>query len=199
MQILFWIMLSLVGLFICLCIFMLVYPCHYIIEGNRQEKFQGFILVNIGFFIISLSKKISEGLFLEIFIWKWRLINTEKQDLRVRKKNKKHTDKQVMTFRTWLRGLNRERFSLVLEIMRKVWRKICPQVVSFNGRIGFTDPYYTGLMAALLMGFPRNNNIDIKPDFSRPICEFSLQMEGQFSIGTFLYHILHTYFTHRLR
>jgi len=195
-SVLFWILAFLLAMIVCVFLLMLVCPCHYFFEGKKQDKFVGVITVRVGFLKICLKKEVFGNYPLEVYLGKWRFTKTKKQELRGERANKQNIEKRVII--TWLRKLNRERVSLILELSRSIWRKMRPQEFCLKGRVGFADPYYTGLLAAALCGLP-GNRIEIEPVFWGEICELFLKIKGQFTIGKIFYCLLYAYLANRLR
>jgi hypothetical protein len=175
-QVLLGILAILLGLLFCIVLLILVCPCHYFIKVNKQENLWGVLTFQIGFLKL---EKISQ------------------------KKKEKVEKKRRMFFRRlrlcdWRELLERETFSLLVEIGKEVWAKIRPKYLWFKGRFGFADPYYTGLLAAVLSGF-RRENVDFEFDFSQAVCEFALQIEGRISLIVLIYYFLRFLLIYPLR
>lgn len=215
MQVLLWIVMFLLGLCLCGVLLLLVCPCHYFIEGNKQEKLWGFLALRVGFLKLCLTKEKKETDWLEFYVWKCKLVDTRRREEKRKKENllskgeifqkkKEKMQKQRRRFFkreelfVWRELLERETFNSLLELCKKVWSEIRPRTLSFKGKVGFADPYYTGLLAAVAYGLSREN-VNLEPDFSRPVCEFTLQMEGQIFLGILFYYFLYSLLRRPLR
>lgn len=206
MQVLLGTLAFLFGLFLCGGLLLLVCPCHYFIEGNKQEKFWGVLAVRVGFLKLCLTKEKKGKDWLEVYVLGWKLIDTQGQEGK-KKKEKRLIKEKIFQEKKekvqkprrrffnrqeifiWRELLEREIFDSMVELCKKVWPKIHPRTLLLQGKMGFADPYYTGLLAAVLYGFSREN-VNLEPDFSRPICEFTLQIEGQVFLGLLFYYLL---------
>ena len=189
--------------FILVCLFILVCPCHYYIEGNRHKNLEGILSVKVAF--IKMRLKIAEAGNYQggLYVWNWKLINVQRQDLREKKKNIQNKDRKVTSpsmrrlgslklrkLCAWIGGLDRNRLNLMLELVQKIYKQMCPQKLLLQGKLGFTDPYYTGLLAAVLFCFPIEK-VNIEPVFSKPTCELTIQLKGQLILGVLFYYFLY--------
>lgn len=215
MQGLLGILALLLGLFFCTVLFVLVCPCHYVIKVHKQEKLWGGLAFQIGFLKLCLHKKKNEDGWLKLYLSGWKLIEAKRDNERRKKekrvkqektsqKKKEKVEKERRRFfrriklGDWREFLERETFSLLVELGKEAWSIICPKSLSFKGKAGFADPYYTGLLAALLSGF-RQENVDFELDFSQAVCEFTLQIEGRVYLIVLIYYFLRFLLIYPLR
>ena len=211
-QVLLWILAFLCCIFIFVCLFILVCPCHYYIEGNRRENFKGVLAVKVAF--VKVRLKIAEigdnqG---EIYVWKWKLVNIQRQDWGKVKKNTPSKERQttgpVKRRRTgWLTlhklcvrlgKLNKTKLHSILELSQKIYKEMRPQKVLLKGKLGFANPYYTGLLAAVIVCFPIEK-VNIEPIFLEPACELTIQLKGQIVLGLLFFYILYFLMIYPLR
>ncbi len=74
--------------------------------------------------------------------------------------------------------------SKLFVFIQKIWLHIRPKQVKFKGVIGFQDPYYTGLVSALINAFyPLPQKIDLETVFDREIIEGTFKIQGRIIIG----------------
>jgi hypothetical protein len=215
MQVLLGILFFLLGLFLCVGLFVLVCPCYYFFEGNKQENFWGVLAIHIGFFKLRLCIENNGDNWHEFYVLGRKIVGVQKLTGKRRKvnflskkkifqKKKEKVEKQRRWFfsRTelfvWRELLEQETFSLLVKLCKKAWSKIRPKNLFFKGKVGFSDPYYTGLLAAVFYGVTREN-IVLEPDFSQPICEFTLQIEGQIYLIVLIYYSLRFLLIYPLR
>jgi hypothetical protein len=204
MQFLLWGLAFLPGSLLCGVLLLLVCPCQYFIEGNKQENLWGFLAVQVGFLKLRLTREKDGNGRSELWVLGRRLRTVQENKKKIVEKKKEKAGKQRRRFFSRLglsvrRGLlERETFGLISELGTKVWSKIRPRSFTLKGRVGFADPYYTGLLAAVLY-VVSPENIDLDLDFSRPVGEFTLQIEGQVFLSVLMYYFLRFLLVYPLR
>lgn len=215
MQVLLGILAFLFCLFFSIVLFVLVCPCHYFIKVNKQEKLWGVLAIHVSFLKLRLCKEKKGSPWLEVYLLDQKLIDVQRRDggrdnkerlskAKIFQKKKEKVEKRRRKFLSsselfvWKEFLERETFSLLMELCKKAWSEMRPIDLSLKGRIGFADPYYTGLLAAVLFAFTREN-IALELDFSQAICEFALQIEGRIYLIVLIYYFLRSLLTYPLR
>lgn len=186
-QVLLWILALIFCIFIFACLFILVCPCHYYIEGKRRGNFKGVLAIKIAFFKVRLFIVETGNNQWEFYIWRWKLKNVQRQDLREAKK-KRHSNRfTIHNLSTWLRELDEAKLNLLIELSLKIYQEMRPQQLLLKGKLGFANPYYTGLLAAVLFCIPIEK-INIEPVFFEPVCELTIQLRGQINLGLLVYY-----------
>jgi hypothetical protein len=202
-QVLLWTLAFIFCIFFFAYLFILVCPCRYYIEGNRHKNFEGILIVKVAFLKMRLKITETDNYQGGLYVWKWKLINVQKQDLGEVKKNTHSKEKRATRpvkrrtarltfhkFSTWLGELDRTKFNLILELSRKIYQEMRPQKLLFKGKLGFANPYYTGLLAAGLFCFSIEK-VNIEPIFFEPVCELTIQLKGRINLGLLCYYSLY--------
>lgn len=177
-------------------LFILFCPFYYSLKIAKQEKWETNFVLKQGGLRLCLQYKDQE-LEKAIFLF-GRLIKRMKKKEKGIKKRKTLLDKQEKETKkrriwrrifNWQELLSREAFACLRELLFSIGAVFYPRKMFFEGKIGFDDPYYTGLLAAFLMGWRKRNWL-INLDFTGSVCEFDLQMEGKVCLIVLLYYCL---------
>lgn len=102
-----------------------------------------------------------------------------------KRKGKKEKDKKGERNRVF----SVEAFKYLLSIIRNVLCHVLPRRIEGYGLVGFGDPYYTGLLSALLeslrgIGY---HNMDIRYAFDREVYQGEIYVEGRLIIIYLVY------------
>ncbi|WP_160317184.1 DUF2953 domain-containing protein [Oxobacter pfennigii] len=95
---------------------------------------------------------------------------SKKKDTR-KKKNKKASVK-----------ITKELIKKLLSAIGEAFVHIKPKVFQAEGKIGFDDPYHTGILSAFVCSLPLRHegfNVNIEPVFDREVMEGKLVIQGR--------------------
>lgn len=214
-NIMLWVLELLFSLLLITGLFILVYPCSYIAEGIwRGDKLKGIITIVLGpmqFYVTRAENERKEACFSLLGI-KLLGIASDKNDKKQKNKkpnnengdnekenNEKENNEEEKSIKELLNLLDRGILSPFIELCIKIIRQLKPRYFKIWGRLGFADPYHTGLLAAALAGIPRVEQIEIETDFSGEVRDVMFQVKGRFIIAFLFYYILKVVFTSSLK
>ncbi len=174
MNFLIWLFLFVLGLIGVLIMVSLTLPCYYTIEGEYWGKFTGTVKVRSG-----------------PCTYYWPQGDVKKQQMG----SKKTILKNWQELRPLLK---QEVIVSLIELSGRLLSKLRPQTLRLEGKLGFANPYYTGLLAAGLAAFPRPG-VHLEPDFSGTVCHWTIHLEGRVCLGVLFYVIGRALLTQPLR
>lgn len=208
-NIILWLVGHLFSLLLIIGMFILVCPCSYTAEGTWREKLKGIITIVLGplQFRFTRGENEHKGACLSLLGIKLLDIAGNKNDQKQKNKkqnnenreNKEENNEKEKSIKELLNLLDRGMLSSFIELCIKIMRQFKPRYFKIWGRLGFTDPYYTGLLAAALAGIPRVEQIEVETDFSGEVREMMFQVKGKFIVGVLFYYILKVIFTSSLK
>ena len=171
-----WLFIFISGLIGVVIVVSLTLPCYYIVEGEYRGKFTGVVRVKSGPFIFYWSPE-------------------EEKRQQIGNENKGRLFKNRQELRLLLKpGI----IVSLIELGGRLWSRLHPQAVYLEGKLGFTNPYYTGLLAAGLAAFPRSG-VCLEPDFSGAVCQGRIYLEGSACLSVLFYVIGKAFLTQPLR
>lgn len=181
-------------------LFILIYPCVYIIEGTWQEQLKGGISLICGSFKLHLvygennKMKVCFSLggikSVDIAVWDNRLELGTDHNKKVKVQNcEKQNNKKENQERPCLLELLKCLDSDMLSSFVNIVKKFKPVTFKIRGKLGFTDPYYTGLLAAALAVKPCGEQVVIDTDFSGKVRDVRFQIKGKFIFVVLLYYV----------
>ncbi len=182
---------------ICLVLLLLMMPISYEIFGRWGQTFGGEVSLQTGPLrvIVVFGKEKEKKLVISVFgiVVKKTLHKEDKEDDegKDKTKNKEQRKKRVRK-RPFgisdLAVLNDKGFlEELFKTVKLVIYRILPQKCEVKGTLGFDDPYYTGLLAAVRAAIP---GIKITPDFTGEVRDLSIYLLGRFRPVVLLFYVL---------
>lgn len=110
----------------------------------------------------------------------YRKMNSHKSQAKPKKLEDKLTLKELRPF---LRG---EFFKRVIVTIQTIYGKVGEKELCIHGSLGFSDPYYTGIMAACSSLVP---GLEVEPVFSGPYRDLEFRIGGRVLLGRLVYHL----------
>lgn len=194
-----WVLLGIMALLI---IIMLI-PIKYDLRGYWLEKFSGIINVGIGPFQ-GLIKWAADGnnifalRFLGITLLKKPLSeNSENTEKKVKKKEPTPAKKdKSANWRDMFDFIEKDLIKALFRSAGDILRHCSPRVMELKGVWGFSDPYYTGILAALKAIIP---GIHVEPDFTGEVRDLKVLVQGRIRPATLLFYGLKFIFSSAAR
>lgn len=165
--------------FILLLLIMALIPVNYVFNGRIKEKLNGKFEVRYGIFRAAMFKPEQGKAILKLSIFN---IN-----FRIDGNKKEHKSKETKTKGNWriiLALLDKNFISELIISSGRIFKSCLPSVFHISGILGFQDPYYTGLVAAMKNIWP---DIDIEPDFTQELYDLAFHVEGKIIILTIIF------------
>lgn len=129
-------------------------PYHYCLQGVWREIFCAKIYIKVG-----------------LFNWPRYSCKISKKDTDKNQHKKRHS-----TIKKALSLLKVDYCEELWKTVKRVMGHSLPKTLEIRGRLGFSDPYYTGLFAAVSSIFP---SIFVTPVFTEPIRDITFHIEGR--------------------
>lgn len=163
---LLWLIAFLLTLFFAILLLTML-PYHYCLQGVWQESLCAKIDIKVGFFNKPL--------------YSWKIGKKRKET-----EGKKRGKSPFKLKKVW--ALLKHEFSEELwETTKVVIRHAVPGKMEIRGKLGFSDPYYTGLFAAGSSLIP---DVNVKPVFTGPVRDITFHLEGRVIPLWILYKVL---------
>lgn len=163
-KVLFWLLIFLIAIFLVL----LFVPIKYVIDGQWHNT-SGKLNVDINILCIRINSMLNKN----------RINKKDKKE-----EQKKEKEKRDKNFKDILLFLDKNFLSRVLLALKEILGNILPERYEISGTLGFSDPYYTGLLAAVRAVIPQ---IEIDPDFTREIYDIKLFIMGKVVLVKIIY------------
>ena len=181
----FWFMVSIIAVFILLTII----PIRYDICGVWRDTKLCRIQVQYGPLsgIYSYDSKQLHDFRLSFFGLRFGKKDRQKDKIKKSLKTKDKKGEAGLAIKDIRHIIEKEFLTALFKTINAIYRHSRPAIWNINGVLGFDDPYYTGLFAALRQLLPR---IDIEPDFSREICNLSMHIRGRIVVLVLIYYVL---------
>lgn len=182
-----WIVLALFALFL---LFVLAVPCRYLVEGQYASGFHG--TVELTMWPFTVRKQLPGEQF-----------DAQGSNLDKKAKTKYKFKSKAKTKREKLKlelHLFKEKavWESLFDLGGNLWLKMRPRTLRMEGTFGFADPYYTGMMAAVVAAI-RLPGLQLQPDFSQPGFCGNIYIEGHFYAAVLIYILGKTVLTKPLR
>ncbi len=192
------------ALFILLCLFFLLAPISYKLEGGYEQSLKiNAIIRFLAFLVIkarwdsSLDKpgqiKISiAGLSFSMHPEKWG-----KKDQKPGKK-----EKEGLPFGKILRTVDREFLRNGLSLFTDMLKILRPEKIALRGRVGFDEPHLTGWLTAfgyMIRGFCKGAVFALEPVWHEEYYEINLSVEGKILSAVVLLRIVRFMLSRRTR
>lgn len=199
-----WTVLTLLALLVLI----LLTPVRYSFQGCWQEKFSGDLLLGAGPFVglmnwaatgsKSFSLKLADITLKEGPLNKGtgkRLKPDPKdsrnlkehKDLEDRKDSKEPKNSRDSSWTEAFVFLDKDLIKAVIGTVGEILRYCAPEIMELKGGWGLSNPYYTGLMAAITSIFP---SIQVEPDFTGERRDLKIRVQGRVRPITLLYFLL---------
>lgn len=165
---------------ISLLLLLLFIPLRYALQGRWEEKVSGSFKIAAGPLMMDMVRG-DDGAKTRQFGFLWfRLKSKDPEGKKVKGKGEKKPTPEKkedgLSFTEFLSLLNRDLAGQVIKSLKIIYRKYSPYVCEINGSVGFSDPYYTGLFAALCPFIPGQR---VRADFSRNTPNLTFRAEGR--------------------
>ncbi|MDD2402016.1 MAG: hypothetical protein PHI90_10095 [Clostridia bacterium] len=204
MCIILWV-LGLIALFL---ISLLLCPCYYVMEGRIKGKSSFNIIIQLGIVNFTFSRLEDGERLIYLRVLGIMIINRDEssgsssskikdenkkrnkliKSKKIKDNNKNNNPKRLsFSIREKMMLLDKNVIRVLLELFGKILRRVKPQTFSFKGKLSFEDPYYTGVLAALLSGF---SQAAIEPDFTGEVCDFTFKLKGQVVLIIILFYVI---------
>lgn len=166
-----------ISLLVVLLLVILLLPVTYSIIGQKQDKtsFQGRIRWLFGNLEIALNYDSDSKMNYSIrFCGKY--VNLKKQE------HKKENSKGKTSFQGIRQILNRPFIKCIIQLFERFMGQLKPRKFIIDGKIGFADPYYTGLLSSIVYSITISG-VTITPIFHEEVLEGNMIMEGRLILG----------------
>ncbi|MFZ5965649.1 MAG: DUF2953 domain-containing protein [Bacillota bacterium] len=180
-------------------------PFEYAFYGHKYEnhKLQGrisWLLSSIG-----ISFKISDGFkpdfSLHVFKYQISVFKDEKANNKVKQEeDNQHKKKTAMT--QGLEWLSKDLLEAGLRFVRDIVKHMKPKHIHIKGRIGFENPYYTGILSGLIYSitpFLHRQQFDVMTVFEDEVVEGEFAIQGRVIIGVLCIIVLRLLVTKPVR
>ena len=166
----------------------LTVPVYYSGEGFWRDQLTGRFRVRAGIIELELilaqtSESVLRFRFAGFSILRKSLHNSKKKQqegTRIKEKDRiSPTDIPAFLERDLIRSL--------LRLTGEIINAVSPRTFEIKGTLGFEDPYYTGLLAALKSIVP---GIQIRPDFNGEVHDITVKLEGRIIFIVILAYVL---------
>lgn len=188
-----WFLPALLALFLLVTVIPIRYALKARWQGKAQEelKVRGELKNGIGPFEILLTLTgEKENYFclrlVGVTLKKSLLTGREEEKQGKKGKDGKEAKKgQDFSLRDLFTFLDRAFIRALLRIAKEVLRHSSPRVFEIKGVWGFSDPYYTGLLAAARSVLP---GIEVEPDFTGEVRDLTVFTEGRIRPAVIIYY-----------
>lgn len=176
-----------------LLILIILTPVKYDLRGYVQEKFRGDVKIGIGLFDFLIKWAAGGNNTFTLRAAGLTLLNKplgiSKNTESKSKEPPSPKKEQGKSFRDMINFLNKGFLKSALRVIRDIFRHSSPQVMELKGVWGFSDPYDTGLLAAVQAMLPGViPGIRVEPDFTGEVRDLNVLVKGRIRPATLLFY-----------
>jgi hypothetical protein len=187
---------------LAIILLILFVPFDYHIKGKKEEmnlSLEGSFAWLFGGVKVSISNITNKVrirlLWLFSFTTNMGKTNGEKDSIKGKTTKEKASEESKKSRRRTnpLTYINRELIELVKRTMKRIYKYIKPDELFFEGDIGFEDPYYTGILSAIVYSsyrVPKGYYILINPVFDKEVYDGKLEIKGRLVMALILWSCL---------
>ncbi len=197
-MIVLYILFSILSFLLLLLVCLLFIPFEYYCKGVRlmKENLTFAVVWFWGLFGFQGVITREDGFNGSVIILGFRIKvrgNSEKKEKPEKKKKKKSKRFKIQSF------LSPHSIRLLLATIQKSMKHILPGRIEGYGRLGFEDPYYTGLVSAFLESLKHVHlhSVDIEYCFDEEVYEGELYIEGRLFL-VYLAYLVVRFFINRI-
>ncbi|WP_010243536.1 DUF2953 domain-containing protein [Acetivibrio cellulolyticus] len=192
----------LIALFVLLAL-ILILPIEFKVYGQKYEKifFKASLIWFMGALGFHFMKEYSQeaAIYVRIFGFKKKIDGSKfaKKDNKKEKKDEKKKEKKKEKGKS-RNYLESNFIRCALECLKKVLNHIKPKKFVIEGKVGFEDPYVTGLLCTvlnLLYAELKKANINVRTVFDDEIYEGKCLIQGRVVLAYLAYIALRLYFS----
>ncbi|MCC5911682.1 MAG: DUF2953 domain-containing protein [Clostridiaceae bacterium] len=179
--------------FLALLLLVLVVPVDYDLIASKYEniKFKGSIrwfwsLKKMDFFVVSTDPKVVS---IRLLGFPISIDLSEEEKKKTSKKQKEKKVKSKDKFSLSKEHFTSELLDVVLSTIKDILHRMKPNRFTLKGTYGFDDPYYTGIMLAIVSSLSSLFNdypIDLAPSFGEAKLEGEGEIQGRVIVILFL-------------
>lgn len=194
MMILLSILKGILWIFLILLLSVLCIPVEYGFSGYKDEEYElrGEISWLFRGLKASILKKSGSKMAVALNLLGFKI--TPKDHLskpsKKKKEKKEKKEKKSKRKRELKDFISKPLLHKVLDFIGSILKHIRPRVLSIDGRIGFDDPYYTGLIAMFLYSLAPSLNdypIHVVPVFEEETLEGRFQVQGRIIMAVLVF------------
>ncbi|MCR4442707.1 MAG: hypothetical protein QHH10_11195 [Peptococcaceae bacterium] len=173
------------GSLIVILLLALIAPVHCVFYGTWREKAAGRLAVRIGPAEMEATWTGDSGSRITARVIGLRVVDREVTGSKKEKETTREKKRDGFSPADSLVFMDRQFIRSLAETMVRIIKSAAPRVLETKGFLGFGDPYYTGLFAAVRSVVP---GIGIEPDFTREVHDISAKLEGRIILIVLLFH-----------
>lgn len=213
LKIIGFIILAILGLFICISLLTLLSPFRYKIDASFKEEFKGSIKITYLFHIVSIKMSYDDKFNFSLRLFGFRIRNkkdrnkkdSSNKEVNSTKKNEedknatlsdnnKTNEDQFKKISQTIDFLNsptsKRTFSYISKRIKKMF--VLPKVIDIKVNYGLSDPGYTGMIMSLynLFYIYFGRSITLIPTYDKAEFEFTAHIKGNTLPIVVLYQVL---------